>query len=194
MSIFKMNPGLRGFSVQSGWHSKVSKIVQLGCLTLLAAFMFAGSSARGWTTNVLVNANAQTGDLTGWTPSLTGYIYVVSTNSLVPGTTNENILSISGNKNVFQLFNTTANTSYIYQDYAASSNSLWEPSCYAICYASNYFQSGANAHMEMVFFDISNNVIVSTNSTSSTAGTFGSNFLDPTTTGLSWVVKSAHGG
>jgi hypothetical protein len=178
MSIFNQKLGPSGLSVQSGGNSTNLNISRLVCAGLLAGLMFAGGSAKAYNANVLVNPGAETGDLTGWTPSLTGYIYVVSTNGTIPNSGGSNFLAHSG-KFTFQLFNTTANTTYLYQDYAAVSNSQWSASAYAICYASNYFQPGANAHMQMVFYDISNNVVVSPYSMSGSAGTYGSDFLDP---------------
>ncbi len=53
-------------------------------------------------------------------------------------------------KYVFQLFDTTGDSSYIYQEYAAIPGSQWSASCYAICYSNNYFVAGeATAHMQV---------------------------------------------
>ena len=148
-----------------------------------ASFLFGGGAKA---VNVLVNPGAETGDLTGWNVSLTGYIYVVSTNGTMAGVTNGIIstnkflavgpVSISTNTIVttnsgppityvtnkvvvtnywgtsFQLFDTTGDRAYIYQDYAAVAGSQWSASCWAICYASNYFDS-AFAYMSVAFYD-----------------------------------------
>ena len=178
MSIFKNNLRLLGSSIQSGGHSTTLKVGRLVCAALIAGFIFVCGSAKAYTTNVLVNPGAETGDLTGWNVSLTGYIYVVSTNGTIPGSGTSNFLAHSGS-HTFQLFNTTATTSSMYQDYAAIAGSLWSPSCYAICYASNYFQPEANAHMQVAFYDVSNNVLPSASSPSGTGGVYVSAFLDP---------------
>ncbi len=136
--------------------------------------------------NVLVNPGAETGDLTGWQQSNTGYKYVVSTNQTIPGSS-ANFLAHSG-KYTFQLFDTTADTSFIYQDYPAIEGSQWSASCYAICYASNYFTSGANAHMQIVFYDASNNVVLYPGTS---GGVYGTVFLDPVDysgLGVTWTI------
>ena len=94
MSILKNHLRASGSSVQSGARSTNSKIINWVCATFLAGLiLFGGGSAKAAFTpyNVLINPGAETGDLTGWNVSSTGYIYVVSTNSLVPGTRPTNI-------------------------------------------------------------------------------------------------------
>ena len=160
MSILKNNLRMSGSSVRSGERSTDSKIINWVCMAFLAGLIFlgrGGAKAAPAPYNVLINPGAETGDLTGWNVSNTGYTLVVSTNSLVPGTTTENYLAHSG-KYVFELFDTTANSAYIWQDYAAVAGSEWSANCYAICYASNYFDS-AIAYMEVAFFDTNNNLL-----------------------------------
>ena len=188
MSILKSNLRRSGSSVQSAARSTNSKVSHLVCATFLAGLILFGGGAKAQ--NVLVNPGAETGDLTGWHVSNTGYIYVVSTNSLQGGAGSLNRLAHSG-KYTFQLFDTTANSAIIYQDFAAVAGSQWSASCYAICYASNYFNAGASAHLQVVFYGITNNVVVSTNSSSGTAGVYGSDFLDPTDLsgiGVYWTI------
>ncbi len=180
MSTLKINLRLSGSSVQSDARSTNSKIINRVCATFLAGLILFGGGAKA--ANVLLNPGAETGDLTGWKVSNTGYKYVVSTNGTIPNSgTNSNFtnfLAHSG-KYTFQLFDTTANSAYIYQDFAAAPGSQWSASCWTICYASNYFITGASAHMQVVFYDVSNNVVVSPSSSSATAGIYGSDFLDP---------------
>ena len=184
MSILKSNLRLSGSSVQSDVRSTNSKVSHLVCATLLAGLILFGDGAKAQ--NVLVNSGAESNSLTGWHVSNTGYIYVVSTNSLQGGAGSLNRLAHSG-KYTFQLFDTTANSAIIYQDFAAAAGSQWSASCYAICYASNYFNAGASAHLQVVFYGITNNVVVSTNSSSGTAGVYGSDFLDPIDlSGIAW--------
>ena len=193
MSILKSNLRLSGSSVQSDARSTNSKVSHRVCATFLAGLILFGGGAKAQ--NVLVNPGAETGDLTGWNVSNTGYIYVVSTNGTMAGVTNgiistNHFLAHSG-KYTFQLFDTTANSAIIYQDFAAVAGSQWSASCYAICYASNYFNAGASAHLQVVFYGITNNVVVSTNSSSGTAGVYGSDFLDPTDLsgiGVYWTI------
>jgi hypothetical protein len=128
-------------------------------------------------TNVLTNPGAENG-LTGWNTSISGYIYAVSTNGLQGGAGSLHLLAHSGT-NTFQMFDTTADSASMYQDFAAAAGSQWAASCWAICYASNYFNPGANAHMEVVFFDATNGVLASSASSSGMAGTYGTDFLDP---------------
>jgi hypothetical protein len=177
------NVCLSGTSDQSGIFSTISRVGGLISASLLAiATLFSGGSVEA--TNVLLNPGAEAGSLTNWNTSLTGYIYVVSTNTEVGG---QNILAHSGS-NVFQLFNTTGNSSYLYQDIAADAGSQWSASCYAICYASNYFSSGANAHMQVVFYDLSNNVVPYPGAA---GGVFGTVFLDPidySGLGVTWAI------
>jgi len=188
MNTLKRNLGPSWSSVQSGGQSTPLRVSQLVGVALLAGFILLCGGAKA-STNVLINPGAETGDLTGWNVSLTGYIYVVSTNGVVPGTTGENFLAHSG-KYTFQLFNTTANSSYIYQDFAAIAGSQWSGSCYAICYASNYFQAGANAHLQVVFYDATNGVVPYPNPLAG-GGTYGSVFLDPqdlSGLGVTWAI------
>jgi hypothetical protein len=186
MNVSKINLWPSDFSVPSRINATKFRAGNLICAVLLAALVMFGGTVRA--TNVLVNPGAETGNLNGWIQSLTGYIFVVSTNSQVNG---QNILAHSGS-NVFELFNTTETTTYLYQDYAAIAGSQWSASADAICLASNYFQAGANAHMEMTFFDSTGtNVVPSTNSISGTAGTYGSDFLDPSDysgLGITWTI------
>jgi hypothetical protein len=191
MSILKNNLRLSGSSVQSDARSTNSKVINRVCATFLAGLILFGGSAKAVVPyNVLVNPGAETGDLTGWNVSLTGYIYTVSTNGTIPNSGTSNFLAHSG-KWTFQLFDTTSDSAFIYQDYAAVAGSQWSASCYALCYASNYFIAGANAHMQVVFYGMTNNVVVSTNSSSGTAGIYGSDFLDPqdlSGIGVYWAI------
>jgi len=83
MSILKNNLRLAGSPVQSGKCSTNSRVGHLVCAVLLAGFILLfGGNAKAY--NVLVNPSAETGDLTGWNISDTGYIFVVSTNDFVP--------------------------------------------------------------------------------------------------------------
>jgi hypothetical protein len=192
MSILKNNLRLSGSSVQSDARSTNSKVINRVCATFLAGLILFGGGAKAQ--NVLVNPGAETGDLTGWNVSNTGYKYVVSTNGTIPNSgTNSNFtnfLAHSG-KYTFQLFDTTpgpvTGRAYIYQDFATVAGSQWSASCWTICYASNYFNAGANAHMQVVFYDSTNGVVVSTNSSSGTAGIYGSDFLDPAGPPVSWI-------
>ena len=155
----------------------VFKVSGLVCATVFATLLLlCGGNAKAYSTaNVLTNPGAETGDLTGWSVSLTGYSFVVSTNGLVANTTNENFVAHSG-EYTFELFDTTGNSSYIYQNFAADPGSQWMASCYALCYASNYLQSGEDAFMQMVFYDASNNVVPYPGAA---GGTYASDFLDP---------------
>src|ERR1035437_10283175 len=117
MSILKNNLRRSGSSVQSAARSTNSKVSHLVCATFLAGLILFGGAAKAQ--NVLVNPGAETGDLTGWHVSNTGYIYVVSTNGTMAGVTNgiistNHFLAHSG-KYTFQLFDTTANSAIIYQ-------------------------------------------------------------------------------
>src|ERR1039457_3668196 len=164
-----------------------SRVKNLFYVMLLSGFVSFAGSAKA--TNVLVNPGAETGDFTGWSRSLTGYSFVVSTNSLINGAGTGNVLAYSG-KYAFQLFDTTADSSYIYQEYAAIAGSQWSASCYAICYSNNYFLVGAaNAHMQVAFYDNSNNVVPYPSPAS--GGVFGSVFLDPQDLsgfGITWTI------
>jgi hypothetical protein len=184
MSIFKKNPRSSGSSVQSGAGRINSTVGNLVCATVLASFILCGGAKAA---NVLLNPGAENG-LTNWNVSLTGYIYAVSTNSLINGAGSGHVLAHSGG-NVFQLFDTTADQAYIYQDIAAAPGSQWSASCYAICYASNYFQSGASAAMQVSFYDATNGLLPSSNAVNQSAGNvYGSDFLDPTPGPFSWII------
>jgi hypothetical protein len=123
MNVSKINLWPSDFSVPSRINATKFRAGNLICAVLLAALVMFGGTVRA--TNVLVNPGAETGNLNGWIQSLTGYIFVVSTNSQVNG---QNILAHSGS-NVFELFNTTETTTYLYQDYAAIAGSQWSASC-----------------------------------------------------------------
>jgi hypothetical protein len=171
-------------SVQPGTRATNSRVGRLVCATLLAGMALCGSAGAA---NVLVNPGAETGDLTGWQQSLTGYKYVVSTNQTIPNSTS-NFLAHSGGY-TFQLFDTTADSAYIYQDFAAVAGSQWAASCWTICYASNYFNPGANAHLQVVFYDASNNAVAYPPAPIGVSYT--SDFLDPVDlSGLSvtWAI------
>src|ERR1017187_5740591 len=152
MSILKNNLRLSGSSVQSDARSTNSRVNNRVCATFLAGLILFGGGAKAQ--NVLVNPGAETGNLTGWKVSNTGYIYAVNTNSLQGGAGSLNRLAHSGSW-TFQLFDTTSDSAYIYQDFAADPGSQWSASCWTICYASNYFIAGASAHMQAVFYDVS---------------------------------------
>jgi hypothetical protein len=140
----------------------------------LAGLILFGGDAKA--DNVLVNPGAETGDLTGWHVSTTGDAFA-----------SPKFYPHSGSWS-FELFDTTGDSAFIYQDYAAVAGSQWSASCYAICYAANYFNPGANAHMQVAFYDISNHVVVSPDSSSGTAGVYGTDFLDPTSSSVSWII------
>jgi hypothetical protein len=192
MSILKNYLRLSGSSVQSVARSTNSRVKNRVCATFLAGlilFLFGGGAKAQ---NVLVNPGAETGDLAGWNVSLTGYIYVVSTNGTMAGVTNgiistNHFLAHSG-KYTFQLFDTTASSAIIYQDFAADPGSQWSASCWTICYASNYFNPGANAHMQVAFYGITNNIVASPSSSSGNAGIYGSDFLDPAGSPIPGVI------
>ena len=93
MNIFKNNLRWFGISVQSDARSTNSKVSNLVCATVLAGLILLGGSAKA--ANVLVNPGAETGDFTGWTVGLTGYEYVVSTNSAIGGGSSGNSNKIS---------------------------------------------------------------------------------------------------
>jgi hypothetical protein len=162
-------------SVQPGTRSTNSSAGRLACAAMIASLAMCGGARAA---NVLINPGAEAGDLTGWHESIDGYKYVVSTNQTIPGSGSSNFLAHSGGY-TFQLFDTTATSAYIYQDFAAAAGSQWSASCWAICYASNYFNSGAQAHMQVVFYDVSNNVVPYPNTFSSSGGVLGSLLLDP---------------
>lgn len=184
MSTLENNHRPPSSALQSGARSANLKVNNRVWAVFLAGLILFGAAQRSCVGqlvppyNVLVNPGAEAGDLTGWNVSLTGYIYIVSTNGTIPNSGTSNFLAHSG-KYTFQLFDTTADSAFIYQDFAAVAGSQWSASCYAICYASNYFNPGATAHMQVTFYDASNNVVVSTNSSSQTAGVYGSDILDP---------------
>jgi len=154
MSILKNNLRASGSSVCSGERSTNSKIINWVCATLFAALILFGGNAKAIDPyNVLVNPGAEQG-LTGWNVSETGYISTPNTNSVIPNDTAPgatNYLAHSGT-NTFQLFDATANSAIIYQDYPAAAGSQWTASCWAICYASNYFDS-AFTYMSVAFYD-----------------------------------------
>ncbi|HVU27535.1 MAG TPA: immunoglobulin domain-containing protein [Verrucomicrobiae bacterium] len=125
--------------------------------------------------NVLINPGAEAGDLSGWQVSNTGYTFNVSTNVLINGAGSGNLLAHSGAR-TFEMFDTTADSAYMYQDFAAAVGSQWSASAYAICYASNYFNPGANAHMQVGFYDASNNVL---SDPTYGSGVYTTDFLDP---------------
>jgi len=179
MSIFKTNLWLSGSSAQSDARSANSRVNNRVYVALLAGLILFGSGAKAQ--NVLINPGAETGDLTGWNVSPTGYNYVVSTNGTIPNSGTSNFLAHSGAW-TFQMFDTTgtegAPTASLYQDFAADNGSQWSASCWAICYASNYF-STAIAYMSVAFYDTNNNVLTDTNIPSATYGVYGSAVLDP---------------
>ena len=186
MSTFNKILPLWRPSGQSGERWTNSRVGHLVCTTLVAALALCGSANAA---NVLINPGAEAGDLTGWQQSLTGYKYVVSTNQTIPGS-GSNFLAHSG-QYTFQLFDTTADSAYIYQDFAAAPGSQWAASCWTICYASNYFNPGANAHLQVVFYDASNNVVPCPQAVLSTAGTYASDFIDPVDysgLGSTWTI------
>jgi len=196
MSILKNNLRSSGSSVQSGARSTNSKIINWVCAAFIAGLIFLGSGGAkadpSYPYNALVNPGAETGDLTGWNHSLTGYHYVVSTNGAMNGVTNgiistNQMLAHSG-KYAFQLFDTTTTSSYIWQDYPARVGSQWSANCFAICYASNYF-STAIAYMEVAFFDTNGNVLDDPSDPfygNNGSGVYGSAILDPI--GATWAV------
>jgi hypothetical protein len=191
MSIFKKNPRLFGSSVQSSARRINSTIGNLACATVLAGFILCGGAAKAQNEilpgHVLLNPGAENG-LTNWNVSLTGYINTVSTNSLINGAGSGNVLAHSGG-NVFRLFDTTADQAYIYQDIAADPGSQWSATCYAICYASNYFQAGASADMQVSFYDATNGLLSSSNAVNQSAGNvYGSDFLDPVLEPGYWMI------
>jgi hypothetical protein len=166
---------LFGSSSRSGFpHGRSTyefAVLAIAC----AVFVLCGGAARA-STNVLTNPGAESGDLSGWNVSLTGYLYAVSTNSLINGPGSGYVLSHSG-QYVFQLFDTTADSAILYQDFPAGPGSQWSASCDAICYASNYFNPGATAHLQIGFYDVSNNVIADPGFAA--PGVYGSNIMDP---------------
>jgi hypothetical protein len=171
-----MNPSTKtpeklGLSIQPFARMKNSRVIKLVCVSLLASLaLCSGIKAQ----NMLINPGAETGDLTGWNQSTGGYKYVVSTSQFVPNSGGENYLAHSGT-NTFELFDTTADTSYIYQDFPAIAGSQWSASSYAIGYAANYFGGGSSAEMMVVFFDTNDNVVPYP---PSSFGTLGSVVLD----------------
>ncbi len=176
MNNFYNNPQPSGSSGSSCARSKNSRIRNLVCGTVLSGLVIFGGSAKA--SSILVNPGAEAGNLSGWHVSPTGYISTPSTNNTINGTGTGNVIAHSGSF-VFETFDTTADSAFIYQDFAADPGSQWSASVYAISFASNYFSSGADAHMQLVFYDVSNNVVPSTNSSSGIGGTYGTIFLDP---------------
>jgi hypothetical protein len=186
MSIFNENLGLFELLTQFGRSKLTTNAGQLACVGLTAGLVLMTGSAKAWTTNALVNPGAEAG-LNGWNVSLTGYIYAVSTNAQIGGGSTGNILAHSGT-NVFELFNTTGNATYIYQDYPAIAGSIWAANGYAISYASNYLSTTTSAHMQAVFYDTNNNVVPYP---SAAGGTYTSLFLDPNDLsglGIPWII------
>jgi len=193
MSTSKNN--LRAFdsSVQFSARSANSKIINWVCAALFAGFIFLGSgdakAAPSYPYNVLVNPGAETGDLTGWNVSGTGYNFVVSNNNLVPGTTNT--FSVHSGAYMFQMFDVSADSAYIWQDYAAAAGSQWSASAWAICYASNYFDT-AIAYMSVAFYDTNGNVVKNdpVNPDPGTIGVYGSAILDPNAPvwDVGWII------
>jgi hypothetical protein len=176
MSIFKKNPPSFGYSVQSGARRISSNIGNLVFGTVLASFILCGGAkyAAAQQANVLVNPGAENG-LTGWKQSLTGYIYTVTTNGVSLGQTN---LAHSGAA-TFQLFDTTADQAYIYQDFPCTPGSQWIGTTYALSYASNYMEGGESAALQVSFYDATNNLLTASNAANTTLGNaFGSDFLD----------------
>jgi hypothetical protein len=190
MGILKGN--LRAFgSSASGAHSTNSTIINGFCAVFLAGLILSGGSAKAvpGPYNVLINPGAERGDLTGWNASLSGYIFVVSTNNIIPNATNK-ILAHSG-ANTFQMFDVTADSAYMYQDYAAAAGSTWSASTWAICYASNFFSPGAIAYMSVAFYDMNGNVLLNDtiNPDPGTIGVYGSVVLDPDAPwGIDWII------
>lgn len=187
MSIFKNNLGLAELFARFGRNSTTAIVRRLVGVAVLSASIFVGVNAKAWTTNVLINPSAETGDFTGWNVGLNPYLYVVNTNSLIPNSTG-NILSHSGS-NVFEIFNTTGNDTYMYQDFAAIEGSEWTANGYAISYASNYLSASTSAHIQMVFYDTNGNVVPYP--ADPIGGTFTSAFLDEndyTGFGIPWII------
>ncbi len=176
MNISKINLQSWRSSVQSDAPSTNSRVTQQACVALLTSLVLIGGGAKAQ--NVLVNPGAETGNLSGWNVSNTGYTLVVSTNQYIPNTTNN--YSVPSGRYMFEQFDTTAGTAYIYQDYPAVAGSQWSASVWAICYASNYFDS-ANAYMSVAFYDTNGNVMVDdpVNPDPGTFGVYGSVILDP---------------
>jgi hypothetical protein len=171
MSILKNNLRLSGSPVQSDARSTNSRVSNLVCATILAGLILFGGGAKA--ANMLINPGAETGDFTGWTVGLTGYEYVVGTNG------NRLSRSVNSGQYMFQLFDTTASSAIIYQDFAANPGSQWSGSCYAVSYATDYFQIPANAHMQVVFYNTNNVVVPSPSALNVGGGVYGSEFLDP---------------
>jgi hypothetical protein len=203
--MLRNNLRLPGSSVQSGARSTSTTISNLVGATLLAGLILFGGGAKAQNPNVLVNpsgegtsssSNIVGGSLANWNISLTGYSAAVSTNSVIPNTTQPLLPFIySGITNAWsiQIFDTTSDSSYIWQDIAADPGSVWSASCYTICYASNYFQSGAAFVMQVSFYDISNNCLGGAPGAFNPAtNTYGSVFLDPSGPpfpGANWVTN-----
>jgi hypothetical protein len=163
-----------------------SKISNFLCAIAVTGIALSGSNASA--TNVLVNPGGETGDLTGWNQSIGGYMYAVSTNAFINGPASGHIISHSG-AYVLQTFDTTADSAVLWQDFAAIQGSQWTASCYAICYASNYFNPGATAHMQVVFYDVNTNALP----TPTTAGgVIGTSIMDPQAgslpPGFYWII------
>ncbi len=182
MRIFTKNLGHAALSIQSSMRSKTVKISRGLFASVLACCFVLIFGVGATAQNVLINPGAETGDFTGWNLSGgAGYKYVVSTNQYIPNTGNlDNYLAHSG-KYTFELFDTTADSSYIWQDFPAIAGSQWSASVYAICYASNYFGAGSVADLQVVFFDTNDNVVAYP---PSSYGVLVSQFLDPDTNSI----------
>jgi hypothetical protein len=193
MSISNKNLVQAGLSGQSGVRSNNFRIKQWSSAGLLACLFILLFGGVAGAQNVLINPGAETGDFTGWNLSGgAGYKFVVSTNQYIPNSAPSNYLAHSG-KYTFELFDTTADSSYIWQDFPAIAGSQWSSSVYAISYASNYIGgaagSGSVADLQVVFFDTNDNVVPYP---PSSYGVFGSQILDPDTNnitvGVTWAT------
>jgi hypothetical protein len=181
MRIFTKNLGHAALSIQSSVRSKTVIISRRLFAGMLACFLVLIFGVGATAQNVLINPGAETGDFTGWNLSGgAGYKYVVSTNQYIPNSAPSNYLAHSG-KYTFELFDTTADSSYIWQDFPAIAGSQWSASVYAICYASNYFGAGSVADLQVVFFDTNDNVVAYP---PSSYGVLVSQFLDPDTNSI----------
>jgi hypothetical protein len=185
MNISKSNLQSRHSSVQSGAPSTNARVTHQVCAIFLASLFCSGAQAA----NVLVNPGAEAGNLTGWKVSNTGYTLVVSTNGTIPNTTNN--YSAHSGEYMFEQFDADVVTAYIYQDYPAIAGSQWSASVWAICYASNYFDS-AYAYMSVAFHDTNGNVVLDdpVNPDPGTFGVYGSVILDPNAPmwGGGWII------
>src|SRR5580692_2631278 len=182
MSIFRKNSRLFGMPFQSNARRTNSNAGHLVCATVLAGFILCGGAkyAGAQQANVLLNPGAESG-LADWTPSLTGYIYTVTTNGVTLGQTN----LVHSGAAAFELFDTTGDQAYIYQDIACAPGSQWAGSVWAASYASNYMQAGESAGVQVSFYDATNALLTASNAANTVLGnTYGSDFLDPSATPL----------